>query len=162
MRQILKKRTRKAIETASHYAGFHHTGRIPLYRIAVDRSARNGHESRAHTAERIFPMEIEENSTRRAEILAMFDEIPIATLKAKALELLDATKSATLGRDREPVVEPDNAIRLRVWETIIAHSVGAPGSRKAPEPPAPTANGKGGKLVRDRKAPDSKAEIPPA
>ena len=70
----------------------------------------------------------------RGDVLAMFDRIPVERLEAKAYELLDATRMVNLGRDREPAPEPDNNVRLRVWETIIAHRVGAPASRKPTEP----------------------------
>lgn len=71
----------------------------------------------------------------RGDVLAMFDRIPVSTLEATAHALLQATRTVSMGRDREPVEEPDNQVRLRVWEAIIAHRVGAPGSRKIVEPP---------------------------
>lgn len=41
-----------------------------------------------------------------------------------------------MGRDREPVQEPDNQVRLRIVELLLAHGAGNPGPRKPLEPVA--------------------------
>jgi hypothetical protein len=64
------------------------------------------------------------------DVLAMFGRIPVEMLERTAYQLLGATRTVSMGRDREPVSEADNAVRLRVWETIIEHRVGAPAQRK--------------------------------
>lgn len=74
------------------------------------------------------------DESSRGDVLAMFDRIPVETLEKTAYELLTATRTVSMGRDREPVQEPDNQVRLRVWEAIVAHRAGAPGTRKPVEP----------------------------
>lgn len=67
------------------------------------------------------------------EVLEMFARVPIDVLEEKCSELLNATRHVSQGRDLPMVEEPDNAIRLKVWQTIIEHRAGAPSSRKPTE-----------------------------
>lgn len=77
-----------------------------------------------------------EQSSRQAEILAMFAGVPIDKVQSKMMELLDATRTVSMGRDREPVQEPDSAIQLKVWQTIVEQQAGSAPSRKPVEPKA--------------------------
>lgn len=94
----------------------------------------------------------ERDETTRGDVLAMFDRIPVAKLEQTAFDLLNATRTVSMGRDREPVEEPDNQVRLRVWEAIIAHRVGAPGSRKIVEPVKKEPDGSNGTLKAKERA----------
>jgi len=77
-------------------------------------------------------------STRAQEILDMFASIPVELLHERALELLSATRTVSMGRDREPVQEADNAVRLKVWQTIVEQQAGAASSRRPVEPTVET------------------------
>jgi len=76
-------------------------------------------------------------TTRAQEILDMFASIPVELLHERALELLSATRTVSMGRDRDAIQEPDNAVRLKVWQTIVEQQAGAASSRRPVEPPAP-------------------------
>ena len=76
-------------------------------------------------------------SSRAQEILDMFASIPVGLLHERALELLSATRTVSMGRDRDAIQEPDNAVRLKVWQTIVEQQAGAASSRRPVEPPAP-------------------------
>lgn len=78
----------------------------------------------------------QDSSSRQAEILAMFAEVPIEKVREKMMELLEATRTVSMGRDRAPVAEPDNAIRLKVWQTIVEQQAGSAPNRKPVEPKA--------------------------
>lgn len=75
---------------------------------------------------------------RAQEILDMFASIPVELLHQRALELLNATRHISQGRDREVIEEPDNAVRLKVWQTIIEQQAGAAASRRPVEPTVAT------------------------
>ncbi len=64
----------------------------------------------------------------------MFADVPIDKVRAKMMELLDATRTVSMGRDREPTVEPDSAIQLKVWQTIVEQQAGSAPNRKPVEP----------------------------
>ncbi len=69
-------------------------------------------------------------------MLDMFRRIPIETLESTALDLLKATRRVRLSKDEpQGVEEPDNAVRLKVWQTIVEQRAGQAGSRKPVEPP---------------------------
>ncbi len=70
----------------------------------------------------------------------MLAGIPVQMLERTVLQLLGATKTVSMGRDRDPVSEPDNAVRLRVLELIVEQGAGAAPSRK---PVEPVSSGKG-------------------
>lgn len=75
-----------------------------------------------------------EVSTRQSEILAMFASVPLDKVQSKMMELLDAKRTVSMGRDREPVEEPDSAIQLKVWQTIVEQQAGSAPNRKPVEP----------------------------
>lgn len=79
--------------------------------------------------------------TRAQEILDMFASIPVELLHERALELLSATRTVSMGRDRDAVQEPDNAVRLKVWQTIVEQQAGAASSRRPVETPRQDAEG---------------------
>ncbi len=59
----------------------------------------------------------------------MLSSIPISLLRERTIELLSATRTVSMGRDREPVEEPDNAIRAKVLLACIEQDAGkAPAS----------------------------------
>ena len=64
----------------------------------------------------------------------MLASVPVEDIKEQVTHLLRATRTVSMGRDREPVEEPDNQVRLRMVELLLGHGAGAPGSRKPVEP----------------------------
>jgi len=90
----------------------------------------------------------EELDARGQAILAMLDEVPLELLKERTLQLLNATRHVSMGRDRDAIEEPDNAVRLKVWQTIIEQRAGAAGTRKpiVPEVPKGSEEAKAGVL----------------
>ena len=69
-------------------------------------------------------------------LLAMFQRIPVPLLESTALDLLKATRRVRLSKDApQGIEEPDYAVRLKVWQTIVEQRVGQAGSRKPVEPP---------------------------
>jgi hypothetical protein len=89
-----------------------------------------------------------------SEVMAMFARIPVDCLEKMAYQLMSATRTVSMGRDREPVAEPDNQVRLRVWETIIAHRAGNPAQRKPIEAkPADTEGKASPGILRKAKSP---------
>ena len=83
-----------------------------------------------------------EQTERAKEILDMFASVPIDSVKDKMLELWNATRTVSMGRDREPVIEPDTAIQLKVWLSVVESGAGQAFRRK---PVDPTTAGKEGK-----------------
>ena len=65
----------------------------------------------------------------------MFADVPISDVQAKMYELLHATRTISQGRNEAPIREPDNAIQLKVWQTIVEQSAGAAPNRKPVELP---------------------------
>ena len=76
----------------------------------------------------------EEQTSRGQEILAMLARIPVELLEERTIQLLNATRHVSQGRDLPMVEEPDNAVRLRVLELVVAQQAGAAGTRKPIEP----------------------------
>ena len=69
-----------------------------------------------------------------AEILAMFQRVPVALLEKTCLQLLQATRRIRLSKDEpEGTEEPDWNTRLKVWQTIIEQRAGAAGTRRPVE-----------------------------
>jgi hypothetical protein len=82
----------------------------------------------------------------RESLLAMFRRIPLGMLEATAYRLLNASRTVRTSKAMKPgpdgvpvpdtVQEPDFAVQLKAWQTIIEQRVGAPSTRKPIEPPA--------------------------
>ena len=60
----------------------------------------------------------------------MLASIPVQLLRERTIELLSATRTISMGRDRDPVQEPDNAIRAKVLLACIEQDAGAAPTRK--------------------------------
>lgn len=85
-------------------------------------------------------------------LLAMFRRIPIDDLEITAHRLLNAyrtvrtSKAMKIGDDGverpDTVQEPDFAVQLKTWQTIIEQRAGAAGTRKPTEPEPPKEPGK--------------------
>lgn len=89
-------------------------------------------------------------------LLAMFQRIPIETLEATAMDLLKATRRVRLSKDEpQGVVEPDFAVRLKVWQTIVEQRVGQAASRRPVEPPKENAEARPRRGSLRMKGPDS-------